>query len=206
MNLSQEEARVLGCLVEKEMTTPDTYPLTLNALVTACNQSSNRYPIVAYDEETVHTAIQGLRAKQLARSVKAPKSRALKHRHDLNVTLRLDEGQRAALAIMLLRGPQTVGELRTRTERYHEFGSLDEVESALGRLAGETPALVQHLERQPGQKEARWTQLLSESELQPSTNAPRPRTPGPGIADLVAAVADLTARVERLESELGIES
>ncbi len=206
MNLSQEEARVLGCLVEKEMTTPDTYPLTLNALLTACNQSSNRYPIVAYDEETVHTAIQGLRAKQLARSVKAVKSRSLKHRHDLDVTLRLGDDERAVLSIMLLRGPQTVGELRMRTERYHEFESLVAVESALGRLAAETPALVEHLERQPGQKEARWTQLLSQSELQPSAGSSSPRVSGPRIADLATIVDDLTARVERLEQELGLRS
>jgi len=205
MNLSQEEARVLGCLIEKEMTTPDSYPLTLNALVTACNQSSNRYPIVAYDEETVHAAMQGLRAKQLARSVKAVRSRALKHRHDLDATFRLGIPERSVMAIMLLRGPQTVGELRMRTDRYHEFESLEAVETALGNLAAETPKLAEHLDRRPGQKEARWRQLLSDSELQAPTAASASAFgPPPAGHDMSTLIADLTARVDRLERELGI--
>jgi uncharacterized protein YceH (UPF0502 family) len=203
VNLSTEEARVLGCLIEKELTTPDYYPLTMNALVTACNQSSNREPVVEFDEGTVHTAMQGLRAKELARSVKAVKSRALKHRHDLDTTLRLDVPERSVLAIMLLRGPQTVGELRTRTDRYHEFESLEAVEAALRNLSAETPRLAERLERRPGQKEARWRQLLCDAQTQaPVVMAPT-HTPE-DHTDLAALIAELTARVDRLERELGV--
>jgi len=205
VNLSAEEARVLGCLIEKELTTPDYYPLTMNALITACNQSSNRDPVVTYDEDTVHTAMQGLRDKDLARSVKALKSRALKHRHDLDTTLRLDVPERSVLAIMLLRGPQTVGELRTRTDRYHAFESLEAVEASLHNLAAETPRLAERLERQPGQKEPRWRQLMCDAETQPGMPPPPTVSTTPESAgDLAALVADLSARVDRLERELGV--
>jgi uncharacterized protein YceH (UPF0502 family) len=206
MNLTAEEARVLGCLIEKEMTTPDNYPLTLNALVSACNQTSNREPVVAYDEETVHAAMQGLRSKGLARSVKAARSRALKHRHDLGAALRLEAPERSVLAIMLLRGPQTVGELRIRTERYQQFPDLEEVEEAVQHLAAEAPPLAERLERQPGQKEARWRHLLGDHPAEaPPAAGPASRAPAaPPTDDLAELVADLIARVDRLERELGI--
>lgn len=197
---------MLGCLIEKELTTPDYYPLTLNALATACNQTSNREPVVTYDEETVHAAMQGLREKGLASSVRAARSRALKHRHDLEAALRLDVPRRSVLAIMLLRGPQTVGELRTRTERYHPFADLEEIEAALQQLAAEAPPLAERLERQPGQKEPRWRQLLADhpAEALPPAPAPRPTPAPPGDDDLAELVSDLAARVDRLERELGI--
>lgn len=203
MQLTAEEARVLGCLIEKELTTPDYYPLTMNALITACNQSSNREPVVDYDEDTVHAAMQGLRAKELGRSVRAARSRALKHRHDVDSTLRLDVPERSVLAIMLLRGPQTVGELRIRTDRYHEFDDLEAVETALGNLAAQSPPLAGRLERQPGQKEPRWRQLLAD-DLDPAP-ASATGVAGPaGDAGLQELVAELIARVDRLERELGI--
>ncbi|MGH9001547.1 MAG: DUF480 domain-containing protein, partial [Acidimicrobiia bacterium] len=121
--LSAEEVRVAGCLVEKQMTTPDSYPLTHNALVAACNQLSNRNPVVSYDDSIVMHALAALRSKQLARMIHVPGSRGPKHRHVLDETLELDLGELALLAVLGLRGPQTVGELRTRTERMHPFAS-----------------------------------------------------------------------------------
>jgi uncharacterized protein len=159
--LTPEEVRVIGCLVEKQMTTPDTYPLTHNALVAACNQLSNRNPVVSYDDSIVMQALAGLRAKQLARMLHVPGSRGPKHRHVLDEALELDRGEVALLAVLTLRGPQTVGELRTRTERMHAFASLSEVEEILERLGARPEPLVIRLERQPGQKEARYAHLLS---------------------------------------------
>jgi hypothetical protein len=159
--LTPEEVRVAGCLVEKQMTTPDSYPLTHNALVAACNQLSNRNPVVSYDDSMVMHALAGLRAKQLARMLHVPGSRGPKHRHILDEALELDRGEVALLAVLALRGPQTVGELRTRTERMHPFASLSQVEEVLERLGARPEPLVIRLERQPGQKEARYAHLLS---------------------------------------------
>lgn len=161
MDLTPEEARVVGALAEKQLTTPQYYPLTLNALVNACNQSSNRDPVVSYDDATVERALQGLRDKGLARAVLSPGNRAPKYRHLLEEALALVPEELAVMTVLLLRGPQTVGELRTRTERMYAFISLEEVEAALERLATrhEEP-LVERLERQPGQKEPRHAHLL----------------------------------------------
>src|SRR5438552_6400959 len=162
VTLTPEEARVLGCLMEKSVTTPDNYPLSLNATMIACNQSTNREPIVRYSEETVDRALDSLREKQLTRRVKGTGQRVIKHRHVAEETLALDRPESALLGVLLLRGPQTPGELKQRAERWHGFRSLADVEDALGRLTA--AGLAEQLARRPGQKEARWMQLLAPSE------------------------------------------
>ncbi len=159
--LTDEEARVLGCLAEKAVTTPEYYPLTLNACTSACNQASNRNPVVAYTEGEVQNALLALREKGLARTVSAPGSRGPKQKHVLEEALALDAAGVAVLAILLLRGPQTVGELKGRTERMHSFGGLGAVEATLADLAERRDPLVVRLPRQVGQKEERWVHLLS---------------------------------------------
>jgi uncharacterized protein YceH (UPF0502 family) len=159
--LTPEELRVVACLVEKQFTTPDSYPLTENAVVAACNQLSNRNPIVAYDHNDVRVTLTALRQRGLARVIHTPGARVPKHRHVLDDALGLSRGEVALLAVLALRGPQTVGELRTRTERMHDFAALSEVEETLEGLAARDEPLVVRLERQPGQKEARYAQLLA---------------------------------------------
>jgi len=179
MELTPEEVRVLGCLVEKEATTPDVYPLTLNALRSACNQSSNRDPVVAYDDRTVQGALDSLRERKLTRVVHSPSNRATKYRHVLPEALGLDEGEVALLAVLFLRGPQTLGELRTRTERLHPFGSLGELGSTLDRLADREEPLVRRLDRALGQKELRVAVCI----------APPPAAPVHGAGEPSAAAA-----------------
>jgi uncharacterized protein len=157
--LTDEEARVLGCLVEKSITTPDAYPLSANSIRLACNQTTNRDPITHYGDDVVEAALEGLRSKQLARRLKNPGERAIKHRHVVPEAWSVDSGELAVLTVLLLRGAQTPGELKQRTERLHGFASLDELESALARLAGRE--MVAQLERRPGQKESRWVQLAT---------------------------------------------
>jgi uncharacterized protein YceH (UPF0502 family) len=159
--LTPEELRVVACLVEKQLTTPDSYPLTENAVVSACNQLSNRNPVVAYDNNTVRVTLTALRQRGLARVIHTPGARVPKHRHLLDDALGLSPGEVALVTVLALRGPQTVGELRTRTERMHEFASLSEVEEVLEGLASRDEPFVVRLERQPGQKEARYAQLLA---------------------------------------------
>jgi uncharacterized protein YceH (UPF0502 family) len=164
VELTPVEARVIGCLVEKQRTVPDTYPLSLNALLTACNQSSNRDPVVTYDEGTVVAAIDSLKARGLARIVHPSSgSRATKYRHIIDEALGLEDGPLSVLAVLMLRGAQTAAELRSRTERMHPFADMEELESALTVLASADEPLVQRLERRPGEREARWIQLLSPS-------------------------------------------
>ena len=161
--LAAEEIRVLGALVEKDLITPQAYPLTLNSLVAACNQSSNRHPVVAYEPYEVEAALRSLRERQLIRVVHPSHGdRSTKYRHVLDEALRLDpRTELGILAVLALRGPQTPGELKTRTERMADLDDLAAVEAVLADLAtGETP-LVLRLERQPGQKESRWAHLLS---------------------------------------------
>ncbi|HEY3239380.1 MAG TPA: YceH family protein [Acidimicrobiia bacterium] len=218
--LTPEEVRVAGCLVEKQMTTPDSYPLTHNALLAACNQLSNRNPVVSYDDSIVMHALAGLRAKQLARMLHVPGSRGPKHRHVLDETLELDRGEVALLAVLALRGPQTVGELRTRTERMHPFASLSEVEETLERLGARPEPLVIRLERQPGQKEARYAHLLSGLAAAEEAAAATPfetagpaatvRAPRPApvdderLAALEARLAAVEADLAALRAELGV--
>ncbi|MCA1843117.1 MAG: YceH family protein, partial [Actinobacteria bacterium] len=159
--LTSEELRIVACLVEKQFTTPDSYPLTENAVVAACNQLSNRNPVVAYDNNSVRVTLTALRQRGLARVIHTPGARVPKHRQILDEALGLSRGEVSLLAVLALRGPQTVGELRTRTERMHDFAALSEVEETLEGLAARDEPLVMRLERQPGQKEARYAQLLS---------------------------------------------
>src|SRR4051812_13380953 len=148
MQLTAAEGRVLGCLVEKHLTTPQLYPLTDNALIAACNQTTNRDPVVDYDVATVRMAVRELRQRGLLRTVHRTGERSDKHQHLLDAALGLSEAEIALVAVLLLRGPQTVGELRARTDRMHPFGSGDEVEQVLGGLAGRDEPLVTRLERQ----------------------------------------------------------
>ena len=161
MELSVEAQRVLGCLVEKALATPQGYPLSLNALTGACNQRNSRDPVVAWEEDRVRAGLEDLKAHQLVQTEYSRGSRVPKSAHRLDRQLDLDEAQQAVLALLLLRGPQTVGELRNRSDRMHEFSSLELVEAVLESMAAHRfGALVELQERAPGQKEARWRHLL----------------------------------------------
>jgi uncharacterized protein YceH (UPF0502 family) len=181
MELSAEAGRVVGSLVEKQLTTPDQYPLTLKALVAACNQSSNRDPVVSYDEHTVMSTLNWLKEQRLVRFVLPSHGRsAVRYRHVLDEALGLDQRQCALLAVLLLRGPQTVGELRARTDRMTEFDGLDEVEHELQFLSSVEEPLAVSLGRRPGQKEERWIcPLLISSWVERSSSDPF--TAGPGV-------------------------
>src|SRR5947208_3124209 len=161
LNLSQAEIRVLGALVEKDITTPDYYPLSLNSLVNACNQKNNRDPITTLDEESVRTALAGLQEKRYAGPAGGADSRVTKYEHRLQEVFNFDRREIAVLCVLLLRGPQTPGELRGRTERMYRFETLDDVQSTLQRLADRQPSLIAVLPRQPGTKESRYMHLFS---------------------------------------------
>jgi uncharacterized protein YceH (UPF0502 family) len=218
--LGPEELRVLGCLVEKEATTPDVYPLTVNSLVHACNQSSNRDPVVDYDDRTVLDALHELRERGLVRVVHSVHNRAIKYRHVIDEAYSLDQRQVALLAVLFLRGPQTTAELRTRTERYSPFADAEDVEAELDRLAGPDPdpegrprrdPLVVRLARQPGQKEPRYAHLLAGAPAADdlalagggdgAASRPRPTTAvdRSGTSDRIAA---LELEVRELRGEL----
>ena len=185
--------------MEKQLATPDYYPLTMNALVAACNQSSNRNPVVDYDAATVQEAIDGLRSKGAVRIVHSPSQRAAKYRHVLDEELGLDRPEAAVLCVLLLRGPQTPGELRSRTERMHAFDGADALEHALQWLGDRE--LAARLERQPGQKEARWTHLLgdnTEPSIVAAVDAGRAEAPQRGLD----RVSQLEAEVAQLREEL----
>lgn len=156
--LDLEEIRVLGCLLEKEQATPEYYPLTVNALVAACNQKNNRNPVLNLTERQVEDALR--RLYDLGLVTREHGSRAVRWRHELHHKLRLEPGQKAALTVLLLRGPQTEAEVRARTERMHAFASLDQVQDALAALASPPAPLAMLLEREPGQKEPRWGHRL----------------------------------------------
>jgi len=186
------EIRVLGCLVEKQRTTPDVYPLSLNALRLACNQSTNRDPVVDYEERTIRDALQRLDRKRWARLASGPGSRAAKYRHLLDDALGLDGAGLSLLAVLMLRGPQTPGELKLRSERLHAFDSTAHVEETLALLGDR--GLVTRLERRPGQKEERWAQLLEGEELAAApaaAAAPSTRSVEERIAALEREVAEL---------------
>ncbi|HZU25338.1 MAG TPA: YceH family protein [Bryobacteraceae bacterium] len=190
--LSPVEARVLGALIEKEITTPEYYPLSLNALVNACNQKSNRDPVVAYDDDTVEDALELLRAKGLAVRITGSGSRVPKHAHRFGEKFNFGRRELAILCELMLRGPQTVGELRNRSERMHRFDDLEQVETILQRLMEHEPdPLVLRMARQPGEKEARYAQLLS--------GEPQAATAG------AAEQADVPRgdRITELETEVG---
>ncbi len=193
------EGRVLGCLMEKERTVPDQYPLSMNALVSACNQSSSRDPIMALDEFEVEASIGSMKTQGLVRIVHPSHGRSVtRYRQVADEKFELDAPAAAIIAVLLVRGPQTVAELRTRTERLHAFDSLSEVEASLRDLAGRE--LVRLLERQPGQKEQRWQQLIAE-EAEPVVGAAAVM-PAAVAGSMAERVAQLEERVAKLESAL----
>lgn len=159
--LNAAEARVLGALIEKDITTPDYYPLSLNALINACNQKNNREPVTNFDEETVRLALRNLSEKRLAGPSSGADSRVTKYEHRLQEAYNFTRPETAILCVLLLRGPQTPGELRGRTERMHRFEDLDEVLSGLQQLMRREPPLAKALGRRPGTKEIRYAHLLS---------------------------------------------
>jgi uncharacterized protein YceH (UPF0502 family) len=199
MDADAVEIRVLGCLLEKQRTTPDTYPLTLNALRLACNQATNRDPVVEYDEEQIRDALQRLWRKEWARLASGQGSRTVKYRQLVQETLDLTDEQVAILCVLMLRGPHTPGELKQRTERLYPFGGLDEIEATLDDLIGR--ALVARLDRRPGQKEERYAQLLGGEPHEAATGSP----PRSSLArdQLEERVAALEAEVASLRSALG---
>lgn len=198
--LTPEETRVLGALVEKSIATPDYYPLTLNALVNACNQLTNRDPVVSYDESTVTLALDGLREKRLATLYHGADSRVARYKHTLTDRFVLTPAEVAILCVLLLRGPQTAGELRTRAERLFAFDTLAEAEETLNALVTYTPEpLVTKLPRQPGTKESRYVQLLS--------GVPAPETAASAAPASTASSAPLPPdttreRIAQLEQDL----
>jgi uncharacterized protein YceH (UPF0502 family) len=191
------ELRVLGCLLEKQRTTPDQYPLSLHALRLACNQTTNRDPIVSYEEHEIHDALQRLARRGWTRLASGPGSRAAKYRQLFDQELGLAPDETAVLCILILRGPQTPGELKQRTERLHRFEGLTEVHETLERLAARE--LVERLDRRPGQKEERYRQLLGgDIEPEPPSAAP-PQAPAleARVAALEAEVASLRELIEQ---------
>lgn len=194
MELNAVEVRVLGTLIEKDMTTPDYYPMSLNALVNACNQKTNREPVTGYEDSAVLEALEALRGKQLAVFVHESGSRVEKYRHRLGESFNFTRGELAVMAVLMLRGPQTVAELRERAARLHVFDDNLAVEHTLHRLESrEEQPLVKLLPRLQGMKEPRWAQLLGG---EPEWTADRPPAPAQ------AGPADLAERVENLEAEL----
>jgi uncharacterized protein YceH (UPF0502 family) len=196
-DLDAVELRVLGCLIEKQRTTPDTYPLSLNSLRLAANQSTNRDPVMELDEPTIRVALQRLGDRGWTRLASGAGSRAIKYRHLLDDALSLTPSQLAVLAVLMLRGPQTPGELKTRTERLYPFGTFDDLHRTLEDL-GERE-LVERLPRRPGQKEDRFRQLLGAADEE----VPMARSPTPSIPDDERAKMDeLEARLSRVEVKL----
>ena len=194
--LNEVEARVLGSLVEKDITTPDYYPLSLNALTNACNQKNNREPVMALEEDAIRKALRTLNEKGLAGAGGGADSRVTKYEHRLQEVFNFTRPEIAVLCVLLLRGPQTPGELRGRTERMHRFEELEDVLSALQRLMEREPPLVKMLPRQPGTKESRYAHLLC-GELE-SWTAPAPVEVHPAVGH--GAASD--ERIARLEAEI----
>jgi uncharacterized protein YceH (UPF0502 family) len=200
VTLNEVEVRVLGSLIEKELTTPEYYPLSLNALTNACNQKSNRDPVLNLDEVEVVRALDSLKLKQLA-LLSGEGGRVPKYRHALVEKLRLDPPELSILAELLLRGPQTLGELRTRGERMHQFPDLAAVEGVLEELMAGNPPLVVRLPRQPGRKDSRYAHLLA-GEPQP---APDQATPPEAARLRVSAENERLAKVEEEVAALRLE-
>jgi uncharacterized protein YceH (UPF0502 family) len=192
--LNAVEARVLGSLIEKDITTPDYYPLSLNALVNACNQKNNREPVMNFDEEAVRQALTTLQEKRLAGPTSSADSRVTKYEHRSQEVFNFTRAETAVFCVLLLRGPQTPGELRGRGERMHRFEHLDEVQSTLQRLMQREPPLATVLSRQPGTKESRYAHLLC-GDVEDSVVA---RAPSPASSSGTSAAE----RVERLENEV----
>jgi len=201
--LTDVEARVLGALVEKDITTPDYYPLSLNALVNACNQKNNRDPVMNLDENQVREALSGLEAMGLAGPASSADSRVTKYEHHLQDVFNFSRGETAVICVLLLRGPQTLGELRGRTERLHRFEDLEAVQAALQHLMRREPPLAVMLPRQPGTKESRYAHLLS-GEIPVAAPASRGVAPpvDHGQQDRVSRLEAQVATLEREVSDL----
>ena len=201
--LTDVEARVLGALVEKDITTPDYYPLSLNALVNACNQKNNRDPVMNLDENQVREALSGLEAMGLAGPASSADSRVTKYEHHLQDVFNFSRGETAVICVLLLRGPQTLGELRGRTERLHRFEDLEAVQAALQHLMRREPPLVVMLPRQPGTKESRYAHLLSgEIPVAAPASGGVAVPVDPGQQDRVSRLEDQVATLEREVSDL----
>lgn len=206
--LTPAEVRVLGCLAEKQLATPQSYPLTEHALVAACNQTTNRDPVVAYDQSVVRPALISLREQGLAKRIRREGERVEKHAHRLAETLGVEPGPLALLTVLLLRGPQTPGALKARSERLHAFADAKALDAALADLADR--GLAERLSPRPGEKQARWRHLLTDDEpaaeaaAAPATEEARPRAPVPTLRELAAEIADLRARLAAVERELGL--
>jgi uncharacterized protein YceH (UPF0502 family) len=207
LDLSPVEVRVVSSLLEKEVTTPDTYPLTRNALVAACNQSTGRAPVLQLDHGEVEAAVRRLKERGMVRFVHPSHGgRSEKYRHILPEVLELGEPERAVLCLLSLRGPQTPGELKSRSDRLYTFSTLDEVQRALESLADRAEPLAARLPRRLGQKELRWAHLLS-GEPQEVEESDRPVAPPPKdvrMAELEDRVAELEACVAEIKADLGL--
>lgn len=224
-SLTSEELRVLACLIEKSYTTPDQYPLSTNALTTACNQKTSREPVVEYSPQQVDQTLQLLRDAGWVRMIRTTGSRAFKHRHIIDEKLDLTIPQQAVIAVLALRGPQSPGELKTRTERYHPFEDLDAVERVLTDLSRRDVPLTQNVGRGSGQSQDRWIELLGQAYAGghedsasaavagdlPSNNVDRhvavvaPTSTDQTSRDLEDRIAELERRLARLEQELGLD-
>ena len=222
MQLSAVEARVVAALVEKDRTTPDSYPLTTNSLIAACNQKTSRNPVMALTVAEVDAALLELRQRGMVRTVRGTGERTFKHRHILDEALDLDERELSGLAILMLRGPQTPGELRTRADRYVSFADFDAVEVTLRRLMEREEPLVRNTGRRPGQSQDRWIELVSEGSepaashdpVAPTMSAPGPSgpvfspdvvvEPGPVLSPDVVfeAVGDRTDEIDALRADV----
>ena len=208
IKLTETEARVLGALIEKDITTPEYYPLSLNALVNACNQKTNRDPVMQLDEDAVRGALDGLQEQRLAGPARGADSRVTKYEQRLQEVFNFTRPEIALLCVLLLRGPQTPGELRGRAERMHRFEALEDVQSALQKLMQRDPALVKVLARQPGTKESRYAHLLGgdvvEVEMAGQASAPVGRDSGAAerIARLEEEVAELRREVSEVKDQL----
>jgi len=210
LRLTENEVRVLGALMEKDIATPEYYPLSLNALVNACNQKSNREPVMQLDENAVRDALGGLQEHRLAGPASGADSRVTKYEHRAQEVFNFTRGENALVCVLLLRGAQTPGELRGRTERMHRFETLDDVQAALEKLMQREPPLVKMLPRQPGTKESRYVHLLAgdvvaqvsaqEPGANPSTGSGRALGHAAGVAD--DGHAGGGERVARLEEEV----
>jgi uncharacterized protein YceH (UPF0502 family) len=209
--LDPVETRILGCLMEKERLTPENYPMSLNGLTAACNQSTNRDPVVGFDSRTVEAGVHALREKKLATLIHEAGARVQKYKHNLPDQYDLSLAEMALLCVLLLRGPQTPGELRLRTERIYGFKSIEEVEAALDGLAKGSDPIVKVLPARAGQKERRYLQLLSPEPAPASdyaASAPAPAAPrseaGEKAAALAEEVAALRAELQQLREEFTI--
>lgn len=203
-DLSPVEQRVLGALIEKEMATPDYYPMSLNALVNACNQKNNREPVMALEESDVLNAIEGMRHAALAYEISGPQHRVPKYSHGLGAKLNLGNRELAVLSVLLCRGPQTPGELRGRTQSLHAFEDLESVQMTLAKLASREEPLVQELPRAAGSRENRWVHLLGEVAMATAATEVAAAPRQDRIAELEERVKALEDFVERLKAQLGV--